>query len=330
MSLRIADLGIVNGSKHSSYKTVCSRAGTVVRLPFSVIRGRREGPTLCVTGGVHGTEYVGMDAAMKISKQIAPEDLSGALVVVPVVNIPAFEARTYICPIDGVNIQGSFPGKSDGTIAQLIARMVYVEFISKSNYYLDLHGGAVHESEIGFAGYFETGNPTIDTQSEEMAKAFGFDYIWRTTKEGEMPPGTSWRTAPENGIPAALVELGSGDMLLPEEVSTVVNGILNVMRNLRMISGTARKREGQKTVAHFAPVRVRQGGFFHVHVKPGDLVSKGDVVGEVTNLHGEVIERVQSTTDGVVLGLIHNPVVDPGDGTVYLGSAMPASIWRYS
>jgi len=212
----------------------------------------------------------------------------------------------------------------------LISYAVFREFISKSNYYLDLHGGDIHESEIGFAGFFETGNVEIDAQSEQIAKALGFEYIWRTSKDGPMPKGSSWRIAPENGIPSALAELGSGDKLLPEEVSTMCDGALNVMRHLRMIEGEARKTKGQKTVAHFAPLRVKEGGLFHAHVKPGDIVSQGDVVGEVINLQGEVVETMRSSTQGVVLALIHNPVVNPGDGTVYLGSTKPATVWNYS
>lgn len=288
-------------------------------IPFTVIRGVRDGPTLCITAGVHGTEYAGIEAAIRLSKEVKPEDLKGMLTIVPVVNVPAFEERSYVCPIDGVNIQGSFPGKPDGTIAHLIAYGVFNEFVSKSNYYLDFHGGDIHESEVGFAAFFEVGDPRIDAQSEKMAKALGFKYVWRTSKEGPMPKGSTWRTGPENGIPSALVELSSGDKLLPEEVSAIFEGTLNVMRQLRMIEGEPRPTEGQKIVTQLSHLAVKHGGLFHAYVKPGDVVSDGEVLGEVTNLQGEVIEKIISPKKGVILVLIHNPVVDPGEKIIYVG-----------
>jgi hypothetical protein len=327
---RIAGVDIKPGSRYSNFLSVGNRAATHVKLPFTVIRGSRDGPTICITAGVHGTEYVGIDTAIRLSNKVKPDDVRGTLIVVPTVNVPGFEARTYVSPIDGVNIQGSFPGKSNGTISHLISYTVFREFISKSDYYLDLHGGDIHESEIGFAGFFETGNRRIDARSEQMAKALGFEYIWHTSRDGPMPKGSSWRIGPETGIPSALAEFGSGDKLMPEEVSAMCDGVLNVMRHLRIVKGRALKKAGQKTVAHFAPLRVTQGGLFHVHVAPGDIVSRGDVVGEVINLQGEKIETVRSPTEGVVLALIHNPVVNSGDETVFLGSTKAASIWNYS
>lgn len=330
MTTTIAGLEVKPGSKISSALSVGNRAASRVDVPFTIIRGARDGPTLCVTAGVHGTEYAGIEGAIRVASKVKPGDLRGTVIIVPVVNVPAFEARTYVCPIDGVNMQGSYPGKPDGTIAHLIAFRVFNEFVSKSNYYLDLHGGDIHESEIGFAAYFETGDSRVDAQSEQMAKALGFEYVWRTSKEGPMPKGSTWRTGPESGIPSALAELSSGDRLLPEEVSEMFEGILNVMRQLRMLEGEPRKREGQKILDQFTPLTVKHGGLFHAHVKLGDMVSEGDVLGEVTNLEGAVTDTVRAPTKGVVLILIHNPVVNPGDKTIYLGSTVKSRGWSYA
>jgi len=319
MSIEIAGSEITPGSRRSSSLRVGNRAASYVDIPFTVIRGVHDGPTLCITAGVHGTEYAGIEAAIRLSNKIKPEDLKGTLIIVPVVNIPGFENRSYVCPIDGVNIQGSYPGKPDGTIAQLIAYRVYNEFVAKSNYYLDLHGGDIHESEVGFGAYFEVGDAQIDSQSEQIAKALGFEYVWRTSKEGTMPKGSTWRTGPENGIPSALAELNAGDRLLPEEVSAMFDGIINVMRQLRMIEGNPSIPAEQKTVTKLIYVTVKHGGLFHAHVKPGDIVSEGDFLGEVTNLQGAVIEKTQAPAKGVVLILIHNPLVDPGEKIIYLG-----------
>jgi predicted deacylase len=330
MTTKVAGLEIKPGSKISSSLSIGNRAASHVDVPFTITGGAKDGPTLCVTAGVHGTEYAGIEGAIRVAGRVKPEDLSGTLIVVPVVNVPAFEARTYVSPIDGVNMQGSYPGKPDGTITQLIAFRVFNEFVSKSNYYLDLHGGDIHESEVGFAAYFETGDSRIDAQSEQMARALGFEYVWRTSEEGPMPKGSTWRTGPESEIPSALAELSSGDKLLSEEASAMSEGILNVMRQLRMLGGEPRRREEQKVLTQFTPLTVKQGGLFHPHVMPGSMVSEGDILGEVTNLQGAVIDMVRAPTKGVVLVLIHNPVVNPGDKTIYLGSTTKTEGWSYA
>jgi predicted deacylase len=279
------------------------------QIPFTVVNGAEAGPTLCITAGVHGTEYAGIDAAIKLSNLVKPGDLKGALIIVPVVNIIAFKDRSYICPIDGVNLQGSFPGKSDGTIGHLIAFKVFNNAISKADYWIDLHGGDVHESEIGAAHFYRTGTNEIDSKSEGMARALGFKYT--TVSEGKRGEGASYRVGPEHGIPTALCELGTGDKLLKEESARVFQGVLNVMRYLKMLTGEPSKTEGQRIVETIW-IGVNHAGLFYSNVKPGDILEKGEVIGEIKNLKGEVLETVRAPTKGANMLILHNPVVEPG------------------
>jgi len=302
--------GILEVGPYFSHKR--AKIGSFVCITYTVIRGVHDGPTLCVTAGVHGTEYAGIAAAVRLSNEVKPEDFKGKLIIIPVVNVPAFKEREYICPIDGVNIQASWPGKADGSIGHLIAYRIFSEFISKANYYLDLHGADTHESEIGFSHFYRTGNSEIDNKSEGMARALGFEYI--TVSEGEEGKGCSYRVGPEHGIPSALCELGQGDRLLKEEVSRVFDGVINVMRYLKMIKGSPPTFENQKIIKSIK-IGVKQSGLFYSKnkVKPGDVLSEGEVIGEVKNLEGEVIETVYAPQKGVVLLMIHNPLVEPGE-----------------
>ena len=279
------------------------------QIPITVINGARDGPILCVTAGVHGTEYAGIGATIELSNTIRPEELSGALIIVHAVNIIAFEDRSYICPVDGVNIQGTFPGNPDGTIGHLISSRVFNEAVSKANYWIDLHGGDTHESEIGCAHFYRTGKPEIDNKSEGMSRALGFEYI--TVSEKGHGKGSSYREGPEHGIPTTLCELGQGDKLLKEEYMRVYEGIHNIMRYLKMLKGEPRKTKGQKIVP-VTWIGVNSAGLFYTDIKPGDILEKGEVIGVVKNLKGEVLETVRAPTRGVNLLILHNPVVEPG------------------
>ena len=87
-----------------------------------------------------------------------------------------------------------------------------------------------------------------------------------------------------------------------------------------MLDGEPKILKEQKILTQFVPVTARYGGMFHLHVKPGDSVTQGHELGELTDLRGEVLETVKAPVKGVVLVTIHNPVVDPGQKVVYLGS----------
>jgi len=287
-----------------------------VRIPFTVICGSRQGPTLCVTAGVHGTEYAGIEAAARLANELKPEDLIGTLIVVPLVNGPAFKERTYNCPIDGVNLQGNFPGKLDGSIGQTMIYKLFKELVSKADYYLDLHGADSHESERCHAGFYVTGIDDIDKRSQDMARHLGFKYVLRYMT-GECT-GSSWRVAPENGIPSALCECGQGDRLLPEEASGIMEGVLNVMGYLKMVGGIP-KETGEQNIISSAKICVNSSGMFHMRVQVGDILEKGDLIGEVKDLEGRVLETVCAPSRGVVLLTIHNPVVELGEKLMTFG-----------
>jgi hypothetical protein len=285
-----------------------------VRVPFTVIRGVEEGSTLVVTAGTHPTEYAGIGAAIRLSNEVKPEDLKGRLIVVPVVNLPGFWARSYLCPIDGVNVADSYRmgGRSDGTIGELIAYKIVTEILSKADYHLDLHGTDTSESCVPFSMFTKIGDSTIDTISEGMARALGIelsDYIRVYVKSR---PAQSPGITP---IPKASCEVGQGDKLLPELSSAVFQGVLNVMRYLKMIDVSPRKKE-YTYVAASKKITLNQDGLFYLRVNLGDIVEKGQIIGEIENLEGDVIETLRSPVRGLVSFMIHNPVVRAGEKLV--------------
>ena len=285
-----------------------------IDIPFTVVNGVDDGSVFCVTGGLHGTEYTGIAAAIRLSSDVKPDDLKGTLVIVPVVDIPAYQERNYICPIDGVNPQGIFPGSSDGSICYQIIHKVFQELIKRADYYVDLHGGDIHESEICYSHFYRTGDDTIDEKSEGIARALGFKYI--VPHAPGSINGYSYSVACEHGISAALSECGSGDKLLLDEVSNVSEGLLNVMRYLNMIEGKPLKIELPEIIER-ERIRVEHEGLLHYHVKVGDLLSEGDIIGEIKDLYGEVVETVRAPKKGIVSFMIHNPMVQRGESIIF-------------
>jgi len=100
--------------------------GQPYRLPMWLINGVGEGPSLVVTAGVHAAEYASIAAALELGRSLDPGSLSGRVIVVPVLDMPAFTARSiYVCPLDGKNPNRVFPGNPQGSASEQIADWVF-------------------------------------------------------------------------------------------------------------------------------------------------------------------------------------------------------------
>ena len=289
-------------------------------IPFTVIRGMKDGPVLVQTAGTHPTEYSGIDATIRLSKDLKPEDLRGTFIGVPLVNTLGFAERTYINPIDGGNVQGLFPGKADGTISEMMAYGVFNEIILKANYFLDCHGSDIHESNLWSCLYESTGDD-VEKTSAAIAKATKLTYLQKGIHGG------LGLEAAKRGIAGCLYELCTGDRLLPVESNAIYDATLNVMRHLKMIESKPTPIKGQLAVAEGqkqelftkrASSYFTKSGMYHTDTKAGELVSKGQVVGKVTDIWGDVVETIYAPATGRIFVVIHNPVVIAGDEAISL------------
>ncbi|MDE3136326.1 MAG: succinylglutamate desuccinylase/aspartoacylase family protein, partial [Acidobacteriota bacterium] len=178
--------------------------GRSYRLPMWLINGHADGPTLVVTGGVHAAEYASIAAALDLGRSLDPKSLHGRVIVLPVMNMPSFKARSiYVCPLDGKNLNRVFPGDANGTASEQIADWVFRNVISQANYYVDLHGGDLIEALVPFTIFFRSGNKQVDEMSLEMAKVFGIHFLVCSET-----PGSTFCAASRAGIPSILAESG--------------------------------------------------------------------------------------------------------------------------
>lgn len=293
-----------------------SYTGRHVIIPFTIVRGTKDGPILVHLSGCHPAEYAGIEATIRLSNEIRPENLRGTFIAVPCINTPGFPERSYVNPIDGINIQERYPGKLDGTISDLIAYRVFHDIVLRANYSLEAHGSDVHESNPWSFIFYGTGDE-VEKESEAIGKATGLKYIRRMVR-----PGALGMEAAKHGIPGGLYELGSGDVLCPEESSAIMRCTLNAMRYLRMIEGTPEEIknqpgtiEGQEQEIWNSSVSVhfKVGGLYHSRVTSGGKVMQGEVIGTITDFWGEVVETLHAPVTGRVGLMTHSPVANPGE-----------------
>ena len=143
-----------------------------------LINGNADGPALVVTGGVHAAEYASIAAALEFGRSLDPANLRGRVIVVPVMNMPSFTARSiYVCPLDGKNLNRVFPGNARGTASEQIADWVFRNVISQADYYVDLHGGDLIEALVPFTIFFRSGNEHVDERHSKWRRSSEF-IIW--------------------------------------------------------------------------------------------------------------------------------------------------------
>ncbi len=287
-----------------------------VEMPVIVINGSRSGPTVCITGGVHGAEYPGIEAAIRLSRTLTPEAVRGAVIVVPIVSVPAFQRRAiYVNPMDGVNINRVFPGNPAGTITEVMAAALFREAVSQSDAFIDLHGGDLVEALVPFTIYYQSGNSTVDEASRRMAEVFGIKYIVRSMAIR----GGSYQAAAAMGKPAILTESGAQGILDEPSVQTHVRGVMNVLRHLVVLEGAPETVEPPVHIPQSAWVAAELGGIFYPAVTVGQRVEKGQVVGEFRDWFGEPVGRVESPAAGIVLFLVTSPAINKGDPILSVG-----------
>lgn len=288
--------------------------GTEVKMPATFIKGTAEGKQMLITGGVHGGEYPCIETAIQLAKEISPDDVSGNILIIHPVNVPAFLAKLqYYGPYDGKNLNRVFPGKALGTTSERIAYTVH-QFQKAADFFIDLHGGDIHESLIPFVIYSNLGGPELAEQSKAASAALGFPYV-----VGSVSDNGSIGAAAVAGTPGFLAELGQCGRWSPDEVKTYCDATLNVLRHLGVLRG---KPIVSDDVAFLSKMQVSfagKDGCWYPSIKLQDVVSKGDKLGEIRDFFGNVLEEYFAESGGVVLYLVTSLAIVIGDPLAAVG-----------
>jgi predicted deacylase len=289
--------------------------------PVISVTGANPGPVLFVNAGMHGGEYPAIAAAIRLGQTLDPQKIAGTVILMPVLNLPAFRSRTpFVCPIDNVNPNRVFPGDPNGTYSEQMTYALINEFVVHADAYVDLHGGDIPEALVPFV-ICRGGNDDVSVKSKKMAMAFGLPYVLTITKPVQPAKGSSsYAAATEKRVPAILAEAGGIGQMQEDAVKLLVNGVRRLMAHLRMIedAGETPDATGNEPVhavkksevlTKFEWLYTKNAGMWYPQVAAGDLVKKGEEIGTIENLFGDTLEKVTSPVSGIVLFLTINPSV---------------------
>lgn len=326
-AVRIRDLAAERGTKREGYLTVGETPMGPIQIPLVIVAGAKPGPTLCITAGVHAAEYPAIDAVLRTITHLDPADLSGTVIAVPVVNTPMFRARSaFLSPIDGLNLNRTFPGKADGTISEVMAHVLLDEIVALADFHIDCHGGDVPEILWPYAGYAMTGNAAVDERGEAMARLYSPRIVALYREGTDLPPtqGSLTNAAAHRGVASMLAESGSAGGLDPKDVHTHVQGIQNIMRFFNMVPGEPVIHGKRLMAAGQFIVHARKGGLLRLSIAIGEEIKKGQQVGEVCDVFGNIVEKVVAPSDGIARIIWTHKVVNTGDPIVKCWVVKPA------
>lgn len=280
-------------------------------IPYVEVVGQAgEGPHLTVIAGVHGTEYTSIAAARELAATVAPSELRGRLTVVPVVNLPAFWARSpFVVPLDGKNLNRSFPGDATGTAAERIAAAVTERFIRDSDYLIDLHAGDLPEALEPFALWDES---PVEEQARALAVAYGLGHVVRQPSANRTVGGSTSAVAADLGIPAITAESGQCGVLDRPSVERHLRGLRNVLRHLGMVDGTPEQLPAPVEHHSWLWLTTEIEGWWEPAVGTGDDVPAGALLGTVAPVLGGEPTEIRAPEAGVPLFITSSPAVVAG------------------
>jgi len=291
-------------------------------IPVAVINNG-PGPTALVMAGNHGDEYPGQVAVLKLMREFDahPERVHGRMILVPALNVPASKAATRLSPLDGKNLNRSFPGKADGTPTEMIAHYLTTVLFPLADIVIDMHTGGRSVDFYPCAHMHLVDDRKQRRQMVEGTLAWNGDFAFLyadVAGTGLLPV-----EAERQGKIVITTEMGGGEPVHAEVHKLTQSGLRNVLVHFGLLEGKAITRADLKLPPtrwvqaltrddyRFAP----ESGIYETLHPLGSEVGTGETVGLIHFLErpDREPEPVVANAAGVLLATRGPSLVAQGD-----------------
>ncbi len=277
---------------------------TSLHMPMQIICGRSAGPTLFVSAAIHGDELNGVEIIRRLLKRKLLNSIKGTLLAVPIVNVHGFINQSRYLP-DRRDLNRSFPGSPKGSIASRIAHTFIEQVVSKADFGIDLHTGAVDRSNLP-----QIRGNMDDEGTLGIAKAFGAPVI----VNANIRDGSLRACAADVGMPMLIYEAGEALRFDEVCIRAGIRGIVNVMRQIGMLSESKPRKASEPLIARYTRwVRSPDSGIVSDKVKLGSRVKKGQRLAIISDPLGADEDYVVSPFDGIIIGCANLPLAYEGE-----------------
>ncbi len=287
---------------------------TKIQVPIIIERGKKEGPTLLITGGIHGNEINAIEIVRQlvVKKYNKPE--KGMVICIPVVNVFGFLNQKRQFP-DGRDLNRVFPGSPRGSLASRFAYHIIKEVAPLADYCIDYHTGG--DSRFNVPQIRIDGE---DPESLALAKVFNPPFIIRSARKEK-----SFRETLHQMNKKVLLFEGGKSLHIDKEVTqTGIEGALRIMQHLDIRNfgaeiGSSVTENAEPVILHHTQwMRAKHSGMFHPFVDLGKKVKKGDVLGSISGPFGYFERKIKSAHSGYLICINQASIVNQGDAIFHI------------
>ncbi|NRA91788.1 MAG: succinylglutamate desuccinylase/aspartoacylase family protein [Psychroserpens sp.] len=286
-----------------------------IDVPVIIERSKNPGPTVLITAGIHGDEVNGVEIVRQIIAKGINKPKRGTIICIPVINVFGFIHMDREFP-DGRDLNRVFPGIKGGSLASRVAYKLVSEILPHADLVLDFHTGG--------ADRFNAAQIRIvkdEKNLEELAEVFGAPFVLYSKHLNKSFRNTCYKL----GIPVLLFEGGKSFHIDTTITNTGVNGAKRVLNHLGMLPKKFKVSAPKKSCVYIENsrwIRANYSGMFKAKVKINSYVSKGQVIGHITDPYGNSNRFVKAPNDGYVFNINESPIIYQGDAIFHISTAL--------
>ena len=301
-----------------------SSAWGMVLVPIVVIK-RGEGPTVLLTAGAHGDEYEGPITLSNLGRQLDPEQIQGRVIMLPGMNVPALDRCQRLCPIDGRDLNRSFPGQRDGTFTEMLAHYVSSVLVPMADAVVDFHSGgySLNFSPCVIMHHLEDKERHERTLSAMRAFGAPLGIVIRELDDS----GQLDTFVESTGTTFLSTELSGGSAVTIDALEVAERGVRNLLGHFGVLRDASGRRGGatQRLVEvphEDAYVVAPEDGVYEPFVDLDHVVTKGQNVGQVHYLAnpGREPTVLRAGHGGLVIGKRSPGKAEAGDCLLVIAS----------
>ena len=280
-----------------------------VKAPIYVYRASEEvSPCVVATSCMHGDEINGLG----VTQDLMNSDIKlkkGTLIIVPILNIYGFLNKTRYLP-DRKDLNRCFPGSENGSFGTRFAKFVLTNFLNCADVVVDYHSGGV--------GRFNIPQIRCDLKHnkiEELLEDLSIPLIVNSSlREGSL------RETMSKLKKACIVFEGGEGLRIDQTINKYgVNLFKSILAHFDMIDKAEKFNDDKIIIQKTRWIRAKEGGVLLNQAEYGKLIKKGEIIGELKDIQGNLINQISSDCDGVILGMSKTALIMSGDPLYNIG-----------
>lgn len=284
---------------------------TIQKNRIMPVHAKGDEKRIAIVTGTHGDELEGQFVCYELLRRLKaqPEYVKGIVDVYPALNPLGIDSITRGIPMFDLDMNRIFPGSPDGPMMETLVSQL-MEDLAGADMCVDIHASNIYLMEMP--------QVRINEETAKLLVPYGkminVDFVW-VHSAATVLESTLAYSLNKIGTPTLVVEMGVGMRITKSYGYQLVEGILNVMKELGIWTGPVEKVKEPIVSSDRAVgfLNADTAGIYVPEADIGDQVKKGDIMGKVLNpLTGDVEEVVTAPIDGMVFTKREYPIVYSG------------------